>query len=208
MDPILQDFRLLPGRFDPGAQASLLAEVLAAQSQAPFRHLETPGGRTMSVAMFNMGPLGWVSDRTGYRYAPTDPVTGRAWPAIPEMLFDLWREVADADAPPDACLVNRYDGAARLSLHQDADEADFAFPVVSVSLGDTAIFRLGGATRGGATRSLRLSSGDVVLLAGAARKAYHGVDRILPGSSSLVPGGGRINLTLRRARPADRGPFA
>ena len=202
MDRVLQDFRLLPGRLDATAQAALLEQVLAAEAAAPFRHLETPGGRTMSVAMFNMGPLGWVSDRTGYRYDPIDPLTGRPWPPIPQLLLDLWRELADPRVPPDACLVNRYRDSARLSLHQDADEADFSYPVLSVSLGDTAIFRLGGTTRGGSTRSLRLASGDVVLLAGEARRAFHGVDRILAGSSTLVPGGGRINLTLRRARPA------
>lgn len=202
MDPVLRDFRLLPGRFGPIAQADLLAQVLAAERGAPFRHLETPGGRTMSVAMFNMGPLGWVSDRTGYRYDPVDPLTGKPWPPIPQILLDLWAELADEQVPPDACLVNRYRDAARLSLHQDADEADFSYPVLSVSLGDTAIFRLGGTTRGGSTRSLRLASGDVVLLAGEARRAFHGVDRILAGSSTLVPGGGRINLTLRRARRA------
>ena len=202
MDRVLQDFQLLPGRLDAAAQAALLGQVLAAEAAAPFRHLETPGGRTMSVAMFNMGPLGWVSDRTGYRYEPRDPLTGKPWPPIPQVLLDLWAELADARVPPDACLVNRYQGDARLSLHQDADEADFSYPVLSVSLGDTAVFRLGGTTRGGSTRSLRLASGDVVLLAGEARRAFHGVDRILAGSSTLVPGGGRINLTLRRARRA------
>jgi len=202
MDAVLKDFRLLPGRLDAAAQGALLDEVLAAEAVSPFRHLETPGGRTMSVAMFNMGPLGWVSDRTGYRYDPVDPLTGRPWPPMPRVLLDLWAELADAAVPPDACLVNRYRQSARLSLHQDADEADFSYPVLSVSLGDTAIFRLGGVTRGGSTRSLRLASGDVVLLAGEARRAFHGVDRILAGSSTLVPGGGRINLTLRRARPA------
>jgi alkylated DNA repair protein (DNA oxidative demethylase) len=202
MDAVLRDFRFAPGRLDARTQADLLAEVLAAEAVSPFRHLETPGGRIMSVAMFNMGPLGWVSDRSGYRYDPVDPLTGKPWPPIPRVLLDLWRELADPQVPPDACLVNRYRESARLSLHQDADEADFSYPVLSVSLGDTAIFRLGGTTRGGSTRSLRLASGDVVLLAGEARRAFHGVDRILQGSSSLVPGGGRINLTLRRARPA------
>ena len=198
MDAVLRDFRLLPGRLDASAQADLLAAVLTAEAQTPFRHLETPGGRTMSVAMFNMGPLGWVSDRTGYRYDPIDPLTGKAWPPIPQGLLDLWRELADPDVPPDACLVNRYRQSARLSLHQDADEADFSYPVLSVSLGDTAVFRLGGTTRGGSTRSLRLASGDVVLLAGEARRAFHGVDRIIPATSRLLPEGGRINLTLRR----------
>lgn len=202
VSPILRDFRLLPGLLDAAAQRALVETVLAAETVSPFRHLETPGGRTMSVAMFNMGDLGWVSDRTGYRYDPLDPLTGKPWPPIPQTLLELWRTHASPHVPPDACLVNLYRGAARLSLHQDADEADFSYPVLSVSLGDTALFRLGGERRGDPTRSLRLSSGDVVLLAGAARKAFHGVDRTLVGSSTLIPGGGRINLTLRRARPA------
>jgi alkylated DNA repair protein (DNA oxidative demethylase) len=202
MDPVLRDFRLLPGLLGPVQQRALVDQVLTAEAAAPFRNLETPGGRTMSVAMFNMGEVGWVSDRTGYRYDPIDPLTGHPWPPIPPALLDLWAAHADPVVPPDACLVNLYRGTARLSLHQDADETDFSYPVLSVSLGDTAIFRLGGPTRGGPTRSLRLSSGDVVLLAGAARTAFHGVDRTLPGSSSLIPGGGRINLTLRRARGA------
>ena len=126
MDRVLQDFRLLPGRLDAPAQKALLGEVLSAEAVSPFRHLETPGGRTMSVAMFNMGPLGWVSDRTGYRYEPRDPLSGQPWPAIPQVLLDLWAGLADPEIPPDACLVNRYRGDARLSLHQDADEADFS----------------------------------------------------------------------------------
>jgi alkylated DNA repair protein (DNA oxidative demethylase) len=119
---------------------------------------------------------------------------------MPALLEQLWAELCDADTPADACLINRYDAGARMGLHRDTDEADFGLPVLSISLGDTAIFRLGGLARGAPTRSFRLASGDVVVLGGDARLAYHGVDRILPGSSRLVPGGGRINLTLRRAR--------
>lgn len=195
-------FSLWPGRLGPEAQAALVAEVLERAEAAPFRHQVTPGGKAMSVAMTSFGPLGWVTDARGYRYEPADPLTGRPWPAIPQSLLGLWAALAEPGAPPDACLVNLYRDGAKMGLHQDRDEADFGFPVLSVSLGDTAVFRLGGASRSDPTRSLRLSSGDVMTLAGPARLAHHGVDRILPGSSRLIPGGGRINITLRRAGPA------
>ena len=152
--------------------------------------------------MTNFGVLGWVTDARGYRYQPDHPETGRPWPPMPPALLDLWRSLSGAAADPDCCLVNRYCGAARMGLHQDRDEADFSFPVLSVSLGDTAVFRLGGATRAGPTGTLRLASGDVCLLSGEARLAFHGVDRIMRGSSRLIPGGGRLNLTLRRAAAA------
>mgnify|MGYP003648700007 FL=1 len=194
----LEGFRYWPGALGPLDQIRLLAEVRAIVADAPLYRPETPGGRPFSVQMTNCGPLGWVSDRTGYRYQPRHPATGRPWPAIPPMLLSLWDRLAGADAPPDACLVNLYRGPARMGLHQDRDEADLTAPVLSVSLGDTAVFRIGAAD-GGPTRSLRLASGDVCALTGAARLARHGVDRVIPGSSSCVPGGGRINLTLRRA---------
>lgn len=193
-------FRLLPGRLDPAAQRDLLAEVMRRVEAAPFYRPVTPGGKPMSVRMTNFGPLGWVTDaQAGYRYQPTHPQTGEPWPDIPPALLDLWREAADAPGPPDACLVNLYDAQARMSLHQDRDETDFDYPVLSVSLGDTAVFRVGGTSRRDPTRSVRLSSGDVCVLGGGARLAFHGIDRVLSGSSQLVPGGGRINLTLRRA---------
>jgi alkylated DNA repair protein (DNA oxidative demethylase) len=156
----------------------------------------------MSVAMTNFGALGWVTDEAGYRYEPRDPASGRDWPPIPDELLRLWAELCDPNVAPDCCLANLYGPDAKMGLHRDADEADFRFPVLSVSLGDDAWFRVGGLTRSASTARLRLSSGDVCVLAGAARLAYHGVDRILAGSSRLVPGGGRINLTLRRAGPA------
>jgi alkylated DNA repair protein (DNA oxidative demethylase) len=192
-------FRLWPGRLPPDRQAELLAQVLGALEASPLYRPVTPGGKPMSVEMTNLGPLGWVTDARGYRYADRHPVTGEAWPPIPPALLDLWAELADPDVPPDACLVNLYREGAKMGLHQDRDEADFGFPVLSVSLGDTAVFRIGGARRSDPTASVRLSSGDVCLLGGAARLAFHGVDRVLSGSSRLVPGGGRINLTLRRA---------
>ena len=156
----------------------------------------------MSVAMTNLGPLGWVTDAGGYRYQATHPMTGQPWPPMPAILADLWAELCDAQVPADCCLVNVYDAGARMGLHRDNDEADFRFPVLSVSLGDTALFRLGGLRRADPSGQIRLASGDVCLLAGPARRAYHGVDRIFAGSSRLLPGGGRINLTLRRAASA------
>ena len=194
-------FRLYPGALDAAAQRALADEVLAAAELAPFYRPVTPGGKPMSVQMTNLGPVGWTTDARGYRYEPRHPQTGRPWPPIPQVLLDLWDELTAAPVPPDACLVNRYGPEARMGLHQDRDEADFAFPVLSVSLGDTAVFRLGGSKRGDPSRTLKLASGDVCVLAGPARLYHHGVDRILAGSSRLIPGGGRINLTLRRARP-------
>jgi alkylated DNA repair protein (DNA oxidative demethylase) len=204
----MDGFQLFPGRVSGAEQASLLVEVRAAIAQAPLYRPVTPGGKAMSVRMTNLGPLGWRTDASGYRYEATHPVTGVAWPPIPALLLDLWAELADADVPPDACLVNVYDAGARMGLHQDRDEADFGFPVLSVSLGDTAIFRIGGVNRRHPTRSVRLASGDVCLLAGEARLAFHGIDRVLAGTSRLIDGGGRLNLTLRRATmhgEADRG---
>jgi alkylated DNA repair protein (DNA oxidative demethylase) len=194
-------FRILPGHLGPEEQALLVAEVLALSEQAPPYRAMTPYGKAMSVATTNFGPLGWVSDAHGYRYQPSHPVTGAPWPAIPARLFDLWARLCPDHPPPDACLVNFYDADAKLGLHRDEDEADFSVPVLSVSLGDTALFRLGGLKRSDPTSRVRLASGDVCLLEGEARLAFHGVDRILAGSSRLLPQGGRLNLTLRRAAP-------
>ena len=195
----LPGFRLWPGALDAEAQQALLAEVMAAAQTAPFYRPVTPGGRPFSVEMTGMGPLAWVSDRAGYRYQPTHPITGLPWPPMPQSLLDLWDALTGWPAPPDACLVNLYRHEAKMGLHQDRDEADLTAPVLSVSLGDTAVFRIGPA-EGGRTQSLKLASGDVCALTGPARLARHGIDRLLAGSSQLVPGGGRINLTLRRAR--------
>ena len=154
----------------------------------------------MSVRMTNCGPLGWVTDKErGYRYQPSHPLTAKPWPDIPQVLLDLWRELSGHPKDPEACLVNFYADDAKMGLHQDRDEADLTAPVLSVSLGDTAVFRIGPA-EGGKTQSLKLASGDVCALTGPARLARHGIDRLLAGSSQLIPGGGRINLTLRRAR--------
>ena len=191
-------FRLWRGALSPEAQADLVAAVMQGLEAAPLYRPVTPGGRPLSVQMSNFGPLGWVSDRGGYRYQPTHPETGRPWPPMPEALLDLWRATVDWPEPPDACLVNLYRETAKMGLHQDKDEADLKAPVLSVSLGDTAVFRIAGA--GGKTSTLKLESGDVCALTGPARLVRHGVDRVLAGTSRLIPGGGRINLTLRRAR--------
>ena len=198
----IEGFRLLPGRLAADEQRALADEVLALSRAAPPYRPSTPGGKPMSVSMTNLGPLGWVTDAAGYRYQRAHPVTGAPWPPIPARLTALWAELCDPDVRPDCCLVNFYDADARMGLHRDADEADFRFPVLSVSLGDTALFRLGGLRRANPTGQIRLASGDVCVLGGKARRAYHGVDRILAGSSRLLAGGGRLNLTLRRAAPA------
>jgi alkylated DNA repair protein (DNA oxidative demethylase) len=198
---VLPGFDLWPGLLSPDEQSALVEAVLVALETAPLERYATPQGKAMSVAMSSFGPLGWVSDAGGYRYVACHPGTGRPWPLMPDSLVALWSRFGDPDRPPDACLINLYRDTARMGLHQDRDEADPAYPVLSISLGDTAVFRIGGTSRKDPTRSLRLASGDVCRLAGPARLAFHGVDRVLPGSSSLVPGGGRINLTLRRARP-------
>jgi alkylated DNA repair protein (DNA oxidative demethylase) len=199
IDTGMEGFRLWPGALSATAQSALLADVLAAVEQSPFFRPVTPGGRPFSVEMTNFGPLGWVSDRAGYRYQPTHPETGAPWPSMPETLLTLWSDLTGWPEPPDACLVNLYRGEAKMGLHQDRDEQDHSAPVLSVSLGDTAVFRIGAAD-GGPTRTVRLASGDVCALTGPARLARHGIDRVIAGSSTLVPGGGRLNLTLRRAR--------
>lgn len=193
---------MLPGCLDRQAQKDLLEEIRAVVAAAPlFTPVMPRTGTPFSVRMTNCGALGWVSDTAGYRYQPQHPVTGKPWPAMPQQLLDLWRELAPDAPPPEACLVNFYGPTARMGLHQDRDEATFEAPVISVSLGATALFRIGGRSRRDPTRSLRLASGDVVVLGGEARLAYHGIDRLLPGTSTLVRDDGRLNLTLRRVTP-------
>lgn len=196
-------FRLLPGWFSLEAQRALMESVCAIEAEAPFYQPSMPRtGTPLSVTMTNCGPLGWVTDKArGYRYQPVHPVTGRPWPPMPAALLALWEAVSDWPQPPQACLINFYRETSRMGLHVDADESARDAPVVSISLGDPARFRLGGPRRSDPTRSMKLSSGDVVVLAGAARRCFHGVDRIYPGASRLLPEAwrpGRINLTLRR----------
>jgi len=186
-------------RFDRAAQQALLTDVLKRVEHAPFYRPQMPeSGAPFSVEETNLGALGWVSDKNGYRYDAHHPVTGEAWPVIPQTLLDLWNETTAYRAPPECCLVNLYRHGARMGLHQDRDKQAEDAPVLSVSLGDDAIFRIGGTTRKGSTQSVKLSSGDALTFGGVARRAFHGVDRIVTGSSTLIPGGGRINLTMRR----------
>jgi len=184
--------------FAPPAQKALLQTVWQRLEDAPLYRPVMPGsGKPFSVEESNFGALGWVSDKAGYRYQPAHPKTGRAWPDIPPALVELWDAIAAAP-PPQCCLVNLYREGARMGLHQDRDENDVSAPVVGVSLGDSALFRIGQTRRSGQTRSVTLASGDVILFGGEARLAYHGIDRVLAGTSRLVPGGGRLSLTLRR----------
>jgi alkylated DNA repair protein (DNA oxidative demethylase) len=195
----LPGFRFIPGYLDRPAQERLLGQVRSVLAQAPAYTPRMPKtGRPMSVRMSNCGPLGWVTDERGYRYQATHPETRQPWPAMPEMVLAVWRELAQYPHAPEACLINLYGPEARMGMHQDRDEADFAAPVVSLSLGDTGLFRMGGLKRGDGSVTLRLKSGDAVVLGGEARLAFHGVDRIVAGTSTLLGEGGRINLTLRR----------
>lgn len=198
-----------PGYLDRPAQAALLAALRDVLAAAPAFTPRMPRtGKAFSVRMTNCGALGWVSDRDGYRYQPRHPETGAPWPAIPEAALAAWAALAECPAPPEACLVNLYGPGARMGLHQDRDEGTFDAPVLSLSLGATALFRYGGTERGGPTRSVRLFSGDALVLGGPSRLAHHGVDRLYAGTDALGVGdlvpeiaGGRINLTLRRVTP-------
>ena len=197
--------KLFQGWFDAAAQAALLAELRNAVAEAPLFTPEMPKtGKPFSVRMTNLGDLGWVSDKAnGYRYQSIHPVTGQPWPVMPQMLLKLWSDIANYPRPPEACLVNFYTPDAKMGLHQDRDEQDFSAPVISISLGDQALFRWGGTTRGGKTRSVKLSSGDVLVMGGEARLCFHGIDRVYAGTSTLLKDGGRINLTMRRVtKPA------
>ena len=204
---------LVPAAYlDVAGQAALLEQIAGVLAAAPpYRPRMPRTGQPLSVRMTNAGPLGWVPTRAGYGYQATHPETGRTWPPIPPLALKAWERFADYPHPPEACLINLYDPGARMGLHQDFDEEDVAAPVVSLSLGDEAVYRLGNAERRGApTRSFRLRSGDAFTLGGEARLAYHGVDRVVPGTAPMLPGfrdlmpeGGRINLTLRRVtKPA------
>ena len=193
-------FQHLAGYFERPAQTALLMAIRSVLAQAP---LYTPcmprTGKAMSVRMSNCGTLGWLTDKDGgYRYQKVYPETGQAWPPIPTVLMDLWRDVVPQAPPPEACLINYYGAGTRLGSHVDSDEQDRSVPVVSVSLGDEGVFHVGGSKRTDPKTRMPLRSGDVVVLGGAARLAYHGIDRIVPGSSDLIAEGGRFNLTLRR----------
>jgi len=192
----VRGFDVFKGFLGPEAQRKLVAQLRAVGRAAPMFAPRTASGRAMSVRMTSAGQYGWLSDRAGYRYERQHP-SGTDWPPIPSAARAVWDALAGVTRAPQSCLVNYYGEGARMGLHQDRDEADFRWPVVSVSLGDDALFRVGGTTRGGRTDSIWLSSGDVVVIGGTARLAFHGVDRIRFGSSALLPRGGRLNVTLR-----------
>ena len=196
---ILRGFDIRKGWLDASAQTQLIETLRPILKAAPLVRPVTPQGKAMSVRMTSAGAVGWVTDRDGYRYQTQHP-QGKAWPDIREPILNLWHDLASRERDPDCCLINYYGEGARMGLHQDKDEADFSWPVLSVSLGDDALFRIGNTTRGGKTESIWLNSGDVVIMGGPARLTYHGIDRIRFGSSKLLPKGGRINLTLRVAR--------
>ena len=200
MQVLPKGIRHIPGFLDRTAQEALVESIRAVVAAAPLFVPAMPRtGKPMSVRMTNCGALGWVTDKEGgYRYQPNHPVTGAPWPEMPAALLDIWKTVAQVDKAPEACLVNFYTDDARMGLHQDRDEQDLQTPVVSISLGDTCLFRVGGRERTDGTLSFKLSSGDVVVLGGEGRLAFHGVDRIYPNTSTLLKNGGRINLTLRR----------
>ena len=193
---LIRGVALYDGFLSAAGQARVLEDLRAVAKAAPMFAPETPRGRKMSVRMTSAGKYGWYSDRRGYRYIDRHP-SGTPWPPIPDSVLAIWRAVGSARRDPDCCLINYYGEGTRMGLHQDRDEADFGWPVVSLSLGDEALFRIGNTTRGGKTESVWLRSGDVIVMGGAARLVYHGIDRIRFGSSALLPDGGRINLTLR-----------
>jgi alkylated DNA repair protein (DNA oxidative demethylase) len=196
---ILPGVQLWPDCLDIATQKSLIAEIFHLTQTAPFyRPLMPKSGKPFSVQETNLGSLGWISDASGYRYEKLHPETREPWPAIPALLLELWATLTAYPAQPECCLVNLYRDGARMGLHQDRDEDALDAPVLSVSLGDDALFRIGGTSRRGSTKSMKLRSGDVVVFGGPARLAFHGIDRVMPGTSALVPGGGRLNLTLRR----------
>lgn len=196
MEIDLNGCRILKGTLDRTAQEALVGDLRTALAIAPLRRLTTRGGKPMSVAMSAAGQFGWHSDARGYRYITSQP-SGEDWPPIPARVLALWQDITGAARAPECCLINYYNTSARMGLHQDKDEADFRWPVLSISLGDSAVFRVGGLRRSDPTRSVLLESGDIALLSGPARRAFHGIDRLRGGSSKILPEGGRFNLTCR-----------
>jgi alkylated DNA repair protein (DNA oxidative demethylase) len=197
-----EGFRALPFHLDEAAQRALLGQVHTVLAAAPLYRARMPkSGQPLSVLMSNAGTHGWISDIAGYRYAPRHPQTGLPWPAVPPLLLQLWADLAPWKLPPQCCLINFYRGPAKMGLHRDQDEEAADAPILNLSLGDTALFRLGGPGRRDPTTSFKVTSGTVMLFAGASRHVFHGVDRVMAGTSGLIEGGGRISLTLRRVTP-------
>jgi alkylated DNA repair protein (DNA oxidative demethylase) len=200
MQVLPNGFQHLPNFLDYPAQQQLVDTIRDVVEMAPLYRPEMPNnGKPFSVRMTNCGSLGWVSDQqNGYRYQANHPKTGKPWPDIPQSLLNIWRETSGVDFLPEACLINFYDQSAKMGLHQDNDETNLEAAVVSISLGDTCLFRVGQTTRGGQTKSFKLHSGDIVVLSGPSRLCFHGVDKLYPDTSPLLKNGGRINLTFRR----------
>ncbi len=189
---------LASGYLDQAQQAALLEDIRKVVAAAPlYRPVMPRFGRPFSVKMSNCGPLGWLSDKSGYRYQAHHPVTGQPWPEVPGSIAKIWSDLSGYDGPAECCLINYYADGAKMGLHRDADEGTFDEPVVSISLGDPARSRMGGLARKDKTQAVTLNSGDVMVMGGPSRLAYHGVDRIMFGQSPLLKDGGRINLTLR-----------
>ncbi|MDF2115900.1 alpha-ketoglutarate-dependent dioxygenase AlkB [Roseiarcaceae bacterium H3SJ34-1] len=208
MHEITDGLIYFPAFYSRAEQEALVGQLRDCVRAAPlFIPLMPKTGKPFSVRMTNCGALGWVSDtERGYRYEHRHPITGAPWPPIPALALQAWNEAGHYPAPPEACLVNFYGAGARMGLHQDRDEEALDAPVVSISLGDSCLFRIGGTSRSGKTQSLRLHSGDVLVIGGASRLAFHGVDRTMPGTSTLLEGGGRINLTMRRVTKVEQQP--
>ena len=205
VNEIADGLLLASGYLSPGGQAEVVAEVRKVVAAAPlYRPVMPRFGRPFSVQMSNCGPLGWVSDKSGYRYQATHPVSGTPWPEMPEVVAKIWEDLSGYEGSAECCLINYYDDDAKMGLHRDENEEVFDAPVVSVSLGDEALFRFGGPERKDPTKSFRLMSGDVLVMGGASRLNFHGVDRIYPGTSNLLKDGGRLNLTLRRVTKVER----
>ena len=193
---IVRDVPVFKSFLDSEAQKNMVDDLRAIVTAAPLFTPVTSRGQEMSVRMTSAGRFGWVTDRKGYRYEPRHP-SGVAWPDIPASVMSVWHAVSGFDREPDSCLINFYSETAKMGLHQDRDEADFDAPVVSISLGDSALFRIGNHERGGKTESIWLDSGDVCVLTGPSRLRFHGIDRVKPNSSTLLGRGGRINVTMR-----------
>lgn len=196
----LRGFKIFQGFLSPDTQAALADDIRRVAQAAPLFSPQTPYGKPMSVRMTSAGKYGWFSDRKGYRYVLEHP-SGVPWPPIPQSVLQIWSGLTTLSRAPDCCLINFYSATARMGMHQDKDEADFSYPVVSISLGDDGLFRIGNQTRGGKTSSIWLRSGDVAVMGGDARLTYHGLDRIRGGTSTLLKDGGRLNLTLRVVDP-------
>jgi alkylated DNA repair protein (DNA oxidative demethylase) len=187
---------IYPGLLDRRAQSLLTEQVRDVVREAPLVQFQTPYGKPMTVRISSAGKYGWTSDRTGYRYL-AEQADGTPWPAVPPLALKVWKTVAGTDRQPESCLINFYAPEAKMGMHQDRDESDLTQPVVSISLGDDGLFRIGGLKRGGKTDSIWLRSGDVVVLGGEGRMNYHGIDRIKPETSTLLDKPGRLNLTMR-----------